>query len=317
MHKSATVFLLLFGVTAMPGALAQNVGNGSAEPPAAERAEVRPEPQFAVLEAEMRELQERMAVLAREYAALSGMVAVPGVTSARNLSELLESIPAPVRTDDIESTERVLRDLEAELEAALQRYTPRHPEVALLESRVQQTRARLLALRASEAASRERDEALRSSVERARRGAATAEQQAQRRAWVDEALRAQRQQRALEQLGGSLAGEMLRYPPSTVWDAMQLVTLTPQLGEYFGTESGILVLRAPADESLGLRDGDVILDVGGRVPTSPEHTLRILSSFVPAETLTLVIMRSGRRETLEIALPQADTPEAPRQAAAD
>src|SRR5690606_24898676 len=102
----------------------------------------------------------------------------------------------------------------------------------------------------------------------------------------------------------------LRDPLRSVWDTMQLVTLTPQLGQYFGTESGILVLRAPADESLGLRDGDVILDIGGRVPTSPEHTMRILDSFVPGETLTLGIMRNGRRETREIVLPPLE-PETP------
>jgi hypothetical protein len=42
------------------------------------------------------------------------------------------------------------------------------------------------------------------------------------------------------------------------------------------------------------------------VPTTPEHTLRILSSFVPGETLTLGIMRNGRRETREIALPAVE-----------
>ncbi len=36
------------------------------------------------------------------------------------------------------------------------------------------------------------------------------------------------------------------------WRRMQLVTLTPELGTYFATQSGLLVVRAPNDASLGL-----------------------------------------------------------------
>jgi C-terminal processing protease CtpA/Prc len=53
------------------------------------------------------------------------------------------------------------------------------------------------------------------------------------------------------------------------WSDMQLVTLTPALGAYFGTEKGLLVVRGPGVDSLKLQDGDVILDIGGREPTTP------------------------------------------------
>jgi S1-C subfamily serine protease len=85
---------------------------------------------------------------------------------------------------------------------------------------------------------------------------------------------------------------------------LELVALTPGLGAYFGTQEGLLVVRAPNDAALELIDGDVILDIGGRTPTSPEHAMRILRSFEPGETLRLQIMRSQRRETLEFELPQ-------------
>src|SRR5579863_7291106 len=42
---------------------------------------------------------------------------------------------------------------------------------------------------------------------------------------------------------------------------MELATLTPGLGSYFGTDKGVLVLRAPADGALRLEDGDVILAI--------------------------------------------------------
>ncbi|MBV8496784.1 MAG: PDZ domain-containing protein, partial [Gammaproteobacteria bacterium] len=40
---------------------------------------------------------------------------------------------------------------------------------------------------------------------------------------------------------------------------MELATLTPRLGSYFGSDKGVLVVRAPADGALKLEDGDVIL----------------------------------------------------------
>jgi len=86
------------------------------------------------------------------------------------------------------------------------------------------------------------------------------------------------------------------------WHDMELVELTPALGRYFGTEAGILVVRAPT-EVADLRDGDVILEIGERTPNSTEHAMRILGSFEPGETLKLTIMRDQRRQTLEIELP--------------
>jgi type II secretory pathway component PulC len=54
---------------------------------------------------------------------------------------------------------------------------------------------------------------------------------------------------------------------------------------------------------LGFRDGDVILDIGGREPQSPEHAFRILGSFAPGESLRVSIMRKQARQTLEISIP--------------
>ena len=87
------------------------------------------------------------------------------------------------------------------------------------------------------------------------------------------------------------------------WSEMQLVALTPELGAYFGTAKGLLVVRGPGADSLRLHDGDVILDIGGREPTSAEHALRILASFQTGETLKITIMRKQRRETLEFQMP--------------
>jgi S1-C subfamily serine protease len=88
-----------------------------------------------------------------------------------------------------------------------------------------------------------------------------------------------------------------------VWADLQLATLSPGLGEYFGTTDGLLVVRAPKDSTLALKDGDVILEIAGRKPTSPEHAMRILASFEPGETLRLSVMRHQKRETIEGKVP--------------
>jgi C-terminal processing protease CtpA/Prc len=87
------------------------------------------------------------------------------------------------------------------------------------------------------------------------------------------------------------------------WSQMQLVALTTGLGSYFGTTKGLLVLRAPEDSTLQLKDGDVILDIGGREPTSPEHAMRILGSFQKGEPLKITIMRNKSKQTLDVKLP--------------
>ena len=85
-----------------------------------------------------------------------------------------------------------------------------------------------------------------------------------------------------------------------VWSDMQLVELTPALGEYFGADEGLLVVRAPGGEDFDLRDGDVILEIGDRTPQSVGHAMRILASFEPGETLEVTIMREQRRRTVEL-----------------
>jgi len=96
---------------------------------------------------------------------------------------------------------------------------------------------------------------------------------------------------------------------SQPWSDFEFVALTPELGEYFGTDKGLLVVRAPDGDTFGFRDGDVILDIGGREPQSPEHALRILGSFEPGESLRVSIMRKRVRETLEIKIPGEATPD--------
>lgn len=76
---------------------------------------------------------------------------------------------------------------------------------------------------------------------------------------------------------------------------MQLATLTPQLGSYFGTDRGVLVVRAPTHGVLKLQDGDVILAIGDRTPTSSSQAIRILTSYDPGEKIRLLVLREHRK----------------------
>ena len=90
------------------------------------------------------------------------------------------------------------------------------------------------------------------------------------------------------------------------WLDMELTDLNPDLGEYFGTSKGILVVRGPRSEDLGLKSGDVILSIDGREPTSPSHALRIMRSYDPGETMNIEIMRNKHRQTITVKVPERD-----------
>lgn len=91
-----------------------------------------------------------------------------------------------------------------------------------------------------------------------------------------------------------------------VFGNAELVALTPKLGQYFGTDKGLLVVRAPDDSRLKLEEGDVLLDIDGRTPSSPSHALRILSSYQGGEKLRLNVMRAKKKQTVEITVPEGN-----------
>lgn len=90
------------------------------------------------------------------------------------------------------------------------------------------------------------------------------------------------------------------------WIGLNLVTLDADLGSYFGTTEGVLVVRAPSDSGLPLKSGDVILAIDGRKPTSPEHAIRILRSYAGGEAVKLDVMRQKRRTTATWTVPASE-----------
>jgi S1-C subfamily serine protease len=80
---------------------------------------------------------------------------------------------------------------------------------------------------------------------------------------------------------------------------LELAPLNPDLGQYFGATTGVLVISVPAGSELRLKAGDVVLAVDGRKPESPSHLLRILRSYQDGETFKLDVLRNRKRVVLE------------------
>lgn len=81
---------------------------------------------------------------------------------------------------------------------------------------------------------------------------------------------------------------------------VQFAPLNADLGRYFGTTDGILVLDTPDSSAhIDLKGGDVILAVGDRKPANVEHLLRILASYQDDEVVHFDVMRDHRRMTVD------------------
>lgn len=80
---------------------------------------------------------------------------------------------------------------------------------------------------------------------------------------------------------------------------LQMVEMNADLGEYFGTNEGLLVTRASGDSTIPIRTGDVLLSIDGRKPSSVAHAYRIISSYEDGETVRAEVMRKRQRVNLE------------------
>jgi S1-C subfamily serine protease len=100
--------------------------------------------------------------------------------------------------------------------------------------------------------------------------------------------------------------EAMLHPGGRGLRALELVPITPSLGQYFGTDKGLLVVKAPPLQGQGLEEGDVILSIGGRTPENPRHAFRILGSYQPGEKVKFEVLRQRKHLALDVQLPEAD-----------
>ncbi len=90
----------------------------------------------------------------------------------------------------------------------------------------------------------------------------------------------------------------------TPWWGLNLAPLNPDLGGYFGTDKGVLVLSADANAFKGLKSGDVVQDVSGHSVARPEDALRLLRDAPAGSEVKVQVLRQRKAVTLSLKAPE-------------
>jgi len=89
------------------------------------------------------------------------------------------------------------------------------------------------------------------------------------------------------------------------WSEVELAAINSELGEYFGTSRGLLVLHSSGSGEVKLKPGDVILKIGDEEPSSPTHAVRLLRSYEPGQTIPVEVLRQKQKQKLSLQMPRA------------
>ena len=82
-------------------------------------------------------------------------------------------------------------------------------------------------------------------------------------------------------------------------EGVEFIDLNPELGEYFGSDTGVLAVDVDEDSTLGLMAGDVVLAVGAREADTVGRVLRLIRSYDEDEPIQFRIIRRGSEVTAE------------------
>ncbi len=90
------------------------------------------------------------------------------------------------------------------------------------------------------------------------------------------------------------------------WQGLNLASIDAQLGRYFGTDKGVLVISAGPDMK-SLQSGDVIQRVESTATESPRDVMRVLRAKKVGEKVSLSVLRERKALNLQITTPEAKT----------
>ena len=93
------------------------------------------------------------------------------------------------------------------------------------------------------------------------------------------------------------------------WNGLNLAALDPQLGRYFGADSGVLVLST--GELAGLQAGDVIRRVDGKAVTTPREVMAQLRGKGDDDTVAIDYLRDRKAAQARVAIPKLAWPVPP------
>lgn len=86
------------------------------------------------------------------------------------------------------------------------------------------------------------------------------------------------------------------------WDGLNLLALEPQLGRYFGTDRGVLVLSQGALP--GLQAGDVIQKIESKPVASPREAMQAMTAKKPGEQTRVTVLRERNVHELQVTVPE-------------
>ncbi len=90
------------------------------------------------------------------------------------------------------------------------------------------------------------------------------------------------------------------------WWGLNLASLNTDLGSYFGTAKGALVLSGDSKRFPGLKAGDVITGVDGKSVDDPEDVMRALHEHKGKGEAKIALRRHNRTHTVMMKVPSVD-----------
>lgn len=88
------------------------------------------------------------------------------------------------------------------------------------------------------------------------------------------------------------------------WNGLNLASLDSNLGKYFGTDKGVLVL-SPGPQLPALQAGDVILGIDGKPVATPREAMDALRAHQAGDTASLALLRDHRDASAQVTVPKA------------
>ena len=111
-------------------------------------------------------------------------------------------------------------------------------------------------------------------------------------------------------------GELFGFKSEKGRLGVRVQELDGQLGEYFGTSSGVLVNSVDGDSpaaKAGLKAGDVITAVNGKAVAEPTDLIEAVQAVEDGATLTIDYTRDKKAQSTKAALPPQEPVELPRK----
>lgn len=104
---------------------------------------------------------------------------------------------------------------------------------------------------------------------------------------------------------GKRLGKLGQLNLLTPWWGLNLVSLNSDLGGYFGTDKGVLVLSADDEDFKQLKSGDVLEQVAGTKVERPEDAFRILREQPSGSQVKIDVLRQHKALTLSLRAPES------------